>query len=68
MYLKGGLHPRDEMAIMNVRKEMEEDEAIYGRPEIEFNSNDNQLGISRVDINFDEDDDDDDDDKYNIFL
>lgn len=53
------------MAIMNVRKEMEEDEAIYGRPEIEFNSNDNQLGISGIDLNFDEEDydDDDDDDK-----
>jgi len=56
----GGLHPRDEMALMNDRKEMEEDEAIYGRHEIEFSNNDNQLGISRVNINFDEDDDDDD--------
>jgi len=41
---------------------MEEDEAIYGRPETEFNINDNLLGVSRVEINFDEDDDDDDDD------
>ncbi|XP_050419591.1 serine/threonine-protein phosphatase 6 regulatory subunit 3 [Adelges cooleyi] len=60
----GGLHPRDEIAIMNVRKD--EDEAIYGRPEIEFNSNDNQLGVSRVDINFDDDDEDDDDDKNSM--
>lgn len=58
----GGLHPRDEMAIMNIRKEMEEEEAIYGRPEIEFSNSDNQLGVSRVDINFDEDNDDDDED------
>lgn len=48
------------MALMEVPKE---DEAIYEGTEIEFNSNDNQLGISRVDINFDEDDDEDDDDK-----
>lgn len=40
---------------------MEDDEAMYGRSEIEFNINDN-LGVSRLDINFDEDDDDDDDD------
>lgn len=38
---------------------MEEGDAIYGRPE--FSSMDNQLGISRIDMNFDEDDDDDDD-------
>ncbi|XP_022173442.1 serine/threonine-protein phosphatase 6 regulatory subunit 3 [Myzus persicae] len=57
----GGIHPREEKALDD-RKEMEEDEAIYGRPEIEFNINDNELGVSRVDINFDEDDDDDDDD------
>ncbi|XP_029342351.1 serine/threonine-protein phosphatase 6 regulatory subunit 3 isoform X1 [Acyrthosiphon pisum] len=57
----GGIHPREEKALDD-RKEMEEDEAIYGRPETEFNINDNQLGVSRVDINFDEDDDDDDDD------
>lgn len=61
-YLKGGLHPRDEMAIMNIRKGMEEEEGIYGRPEIEFSNNDNQLGVSRVDINFDEDNDDNDND------
>ncbi|XP_025202577.1 serine/threonine-protein phosphatase 6 regulatory subunit 3 isoform X2 [Melanaphis sacchari] len=57
----GGIHPREEKALDD-RKEMEEDEAIYGRPEIEFNINDNLVGISRVEINFDEDDDDDDDD------
>ncbi|KAL5244738.1 hypothetical protein ACI65C_012148 [Semiaphis heraclei] len=57
----GGIHPREEKALDD-RKEMEEDEAIYGRPEIGFNINENQLGIDRVDINFDEDDDDDDDD------
>lgn len=61
MYFKGGIHPREEKALDD-RKEMEEDEAIYGLPETEFNINDNQLGVSRVDINFDEDDDDDDDD------
>lgn len=44
------------MALMNDKKEMEED----GRHEIEFSNNDDQLGISRVNINFDEDDDDDD--------
>lgn len=64
MYLKGGLHPREEMAMLNVRKELEDDEEIYERSEIEFNSND-QLGISRVDINFDEVDDDEDDDDNN---
>lgn len=58
--MKGGLHPRDEIAMMNDRKEMEEEEAIYGRTEMEFNSNDIQLEISRVDVNFDEDDDDED--------
>jgi len=57
----GGIHPREEKALDD-RKEMEEDEAIYGRPEIEFNINDNIIGVSRVEINFDEDDDDDDDD------
>lgn len=57
--MKGGLHPRDEIAMMNDRKEMEEEEAIYGGPEMEFNSNDIQLEISRVNVNFDEDDDDD---------
>ncbi|KAE9532354.1 hypothetical protein AGLY_009977 [Aphis glycines] len=58
----GGIHPREEKALDD-RKEMEEDEAIYGRPETElFNINDNLLGVSRVEINFDEDDDDDDDD------
>jgi len=62
VYSKGGLHPRDEIAIMTIRKEMEEEEAIYERPEIEFSNNDNQLGVSRVDINFDEDNDDDDED------
>jgi len=61
VYFKGGIHPREEKALDD-RKEMEEDEAIYGRPGTEFNINDNQLGVSRVDINFDEDDDDDDDD------
>jgi len=61
VYFKGGIHPLEEKALDD-RKEMEEDEAIYGRPEIEFNINDNQLGVSRVDINFDEDDDEDDDD------
>ncbi|XP_050539705.1 serine/threonine-protein phosphatase 6 regulatory subunit 3-B [Daktulosphaira vitifoliae] len=61
----GGLHPRDEIAIMNVRKEIDEDEAIYGRPGIEFNSNDNQLGISRIDINFDDDDDEGDENDKN---
>lgn len=54
------MHPRDEIAMVNVGKEIEEEEAIYGRPEMEFNSHDIQLGISRVDINFDENDDDDD--------
>lgn len=47
--------------MISVRKAMEEDEAIYGRPEIDLNSNDNQLG--NTSINFDDDDDDDDDDK-----
>ncbi|VVC26842.1 SIT4 phosphatase-associated protein family [Cinara cedri] len=56
----GGLHPRDEIVMMNIRKKLEKG-AIYGQPELEFNSNDIQLGISRVDVNFDEDDDDDDD-------
>jgi len=65
VYLKGGLHPRDEMAIMNIRKEMEEEEAIYGRPEIEFSNNDNQFGVSRVDINFGVDNDEDDDEDDN---
>lgn len=46
---------------MSVKKAMEEDEAIYGRHEIDFNSNDNQPG--NISINFDDDDDDDDDDK-----
>ncbi|XP_025414075.1 serine/threonine-protein phosphatase 6 regulatory subunit 3 isoform X2 [Sipha flava] len=56
----GGVHPRDENAAMDSRKEMEE-EAIFGHSEIEFNSNDNELGISRGNINFDDDDEDDDD-------
>jgi hypothetical protein len=60
MYFKGGVHPRDENAAMDSRKEMEE-EAIFGHSEIEFNSNDNELGISRGNINFDDDDEDDDD-------
>lgn len=63
MYLKGGLHPRDEIAIMNVRKAMEEDEAIYGRPEVEFNSNDNQLGNISSNFYDDDDDEEDEDDK-----
>lgn len=55
--MKGGLHPRDEPTV-NDGKEMEDD-AIYGRPE--FGSIDSQLGISRIEMNFDEDDDDEDD-------
>lgn len=59
MCLKGGLHPKDEIALQNEKKAMEENNAIYERSEGEFNSNDNHLGNIRV--NFEEDDDEEDD-------